>query len=165
MSKVFISVGSNLGDRSSYISLSINELKAHPSIKDIKKSSLMETEPVGVKDQQYYINQILIVSTTLMPKDLLYILKSIEQRLGRVKRAPWAEREIDLDIIAYDDQSVITDELSVPHRELMNRAFILKGCTELMPSYVVPLYEKTVLTLYNELKAEVSSQKIRVLAP
>lgn len=159
-SKVFISLGSNVGDSLSYLSLAVFGIEQVHSTKVLGKSYVMKTEPVGVTGQPDYLNQVLLIETELAPYDLLVCLKNIEQNLGRVKRARWAEREIDIDIIAYSDQMVDSQDLCIPHKQLLNRLFILMGCVQLMPEYIVLPFKKTVSELFENLDDTVKSQKI-----
>jgi len=133
LKKVLLSLGSNIGDRFFYIKKAIEELSELRDLKVLSKSSLMETSPVGVTGQKNYLNVVLLVETNIPPLQLLKELKIIEKRLGRQVRARWAEREIDIDILTYEGVTLETTELCLPHKELSNRLFALKGCAELVP--------------------------------
>ena len=130
--KVLLSLGSNIGDRLSYITKAIDELNAIKNLRVLSKSSLMETSPIGVIGQQNYLNAVLLVETTIEPLHLLVEIKAIEKKLGRKPRARWAEREIDIDILTYEGVTLETTELCLPHKELQNRLFALKGAAELV---------------------------------
>ena len=145
---VFVSLGSNLDDKKSNIYSAIDRISQLPGVKIVGRSTLMRTSPVGVQDQEEYLNQVILISTDTQPLPLLSEFKKIEQLLGRKKRARWAQREIDIDIVAYEGVEMRTSELNIPHIELPNRLFLLKGCMELGPDYVVEGYGLTMKELY-----------------
>ena len=131
--KVLLSLGSNIDDRLSYIKKAIDELGKVKDLKILSKSSLMETNPIGVTGQRNYLNAVILVETKIEPLQLLSEIKLIEQKLGRKQRTRWAEREIDIDILTYEGVNLDTPELCIPHKELPNRLFVLKGGAELVP--------------------------------
>ena len=131
--KVLLSLGSNIGDRLLYIRKAIDELSKIKNLKILSESSLMETSPIGVIGQQNYLNIVVLIETQIEPLQLLKEIKAIEQRLGRLPRTRWAEREIDIDILTYEGVTIETLELCIPHKELQNRLFALKGGAELVP--------------------------------
>jgi 2-amino-4-hydroxy-6-hydroxymethyldihydropteridine diphosphokinase len=93
----------------------------------------METSPVGVTGQSNYLNVVILIETNIPPLKLLTELKEVEKQLGRKPRARWAEREIDIDILTYEGVTLESPELCIPHKELANRLFALKGASELVP--------------------------------
>jgi 2-amino-4-hydroxy-6-hydroxymethyldihydropteridine diphosphokinase len=163
LKKVFISLGSNLGDRAFYIKKAIKLISENPSIKLIKASRLMETSPLGPIPQGSYLNQILMIFTSMSPPDLLSFLKLIELKLGRKKRKKWAQREIDIDIIAYQGAITRTVELWIPHKETANRLFVLEGLKELEPSYVLEGETETVEQIYKSRVEKLKDQKVKFL--
>ncbi len=124
MTKVWLALGSNLGDRAGYLEAA---RKALPDvgIMLVRASRVAETEPVGVKDQPRFLNQVLEVETSLEPRPLLESVKNLEQQLGRTARQRWGPREIDIDILRYDGRTVDEPGLHIPHAELQNRLFLL----------------------------------------
>ena len=102
--RVFLGLGSNLGDRQKNISGVVSVLKGVHGIKFLKSSSIYETEPWGNKEQPGFLNSVIEVETDLAPQDLIKTLKKIESRLGRNKREKWMEREIDIDVLFYGDE-------------------------------------------------------------
>lgn len=163
LKKVFISLGSNLGDRATYIRNARRLVCDNPGIKLVRSSKLMETSPLGPIPQGEYLNQILMVLTAISPPDLLNFLKLIELKLGRKKRKKWAQREIDLDIIAYQGAITRTSELWIPHKETANRRFVLEGMKELDPGYILEGSEETVEQLYFRKIKELRSQIVKFL--
>ena len=146
---ILLSLGSNIGDRRSYLKKAIQELEKIKRLKILSRSSIMETSPVGVKGQNNYLNAVLLAQTDIAPLELLKELKKIERELGRKDRSRWAEREIDIDILIYDGVQMKTTELTLPHKELLNRLFVLKGCAELVPE-MKTLYQSRFEALSND---------------
>ncbi|MEI6093007.1 MAG: 2-amino-4-hydroxy-6-hydroxymethyldihydropteridine diphosphokinase [bacterium] len=146
--KVFISFGSNIGDKNDYIRRALLLVCSSSNTSLISCSSLMTTSPVGVNGQDDYINQVAIISTNIKPLQLIKEFKSIEAKLGRKQRARWSEREIDIDIVIYEGVLMNDKELVIPHKELLNRLFLLKGCLDLEPEYVVEGLGITLKELY-----------------
>ena len=132
MVEAFIGLGSNLGDRKGNILRAVDLLRQSRQI-DVKDvSTLLETQPVGpVHDQPPFLNGVAAIETSLKPEELLSELLSIEQRLGRVRKARWGPRNIDLDILLYGQERIDHPHLKIPHPEINNRAFIQAGLQEL----------------------------------
>lgn len=124
MTRVWLALGSNLGDRAGYLQAA---RAAFPlaGISVIRASRVDETEPVGIRDQPPFLNQVLEVETSLEPRPLLDALKRIEGQLGRTAHQRWGPREIDIDILRYDGRVVDEPGLHIPHAELQNRPFLL----------------------------------------
>jgi 2-amino-4-hydroxy-6-hydroxymethyldihydropteridine diphosphokinase len=163
LKKVFISLGSNLGDRAAYIRNATRFISDNPGIKLVRSSRLMETSPLGPVPQGEYLNQILMIFTTMSPPDLLSALKLIELKLGRKKRKRWAQREIDIDIIAYQGAITRTTELWIPHKEIPNRLFVLEGLKELDPGYILEGSTESVEQLYFSKVKGLKSQIVKFL--
>jgi dihydropteroate synthase len=122
--RVWLALGSNLGDRAGYLRAAVEALP-EVGITLVRASRVAETEPVGVRDQPPFLNQVLEVETSLEPRPLLEAVKSVEQHLGRTARVRWGPREIDIDILRYDSRTVDEPGLHIPHPELENRPFLL----------------------------------------
>ena len=125
MTRVWLALGSNLGDRAGYLAAARAALPK-AGITVVKASRVAETEPVGVRDQPRFLNQVLEVETSLEPRPLLDAVKNLEQQLGRTARQRWGPREIDIDILTYDGRTVDEVGLHIPHAELQNRPFLLE---------------------------------------
>jgi 2-amino-4-hydroxy-6-hydroxymethyldihydropteridine diphosphokinase len=121
---VWLALGSNLGDRAGYLQAA-REALPEVGVIVVRASRVAETEPVGIRKQPGFLNQVLEVETSLEPRPLLDALKQIEQELGRTARERWGPREIDIDILRYDGRIVDEPGLHVPHPELQNRPFLL----------------------------------------
>lgn len=128
MSKVYLSLGTNLGDKESNLKHAL--LLLSEEVKILKTSSLYETEPVGFKDQPWFLNMVFEGDTDLSPSDLLCFTKSIESEMKRIKTIVNGPRIIDIDILLYDDEKIETENLIIPHPRMLERAFAM-----------VPLYE------------------------
>ena len=138
MSIAYIALGSNLGNREENILKSIDLLKSK-QIETTKRSSIIETEPVGLKEQPKFLNCVIKIETELPPIDLLNTTKEIEKNLGRIKTIINGPRIIDLDILLYDDIIINTDELTIPHPRIMERSFVLDPLNEIDPDLAAKL--------------------------
>jgi 2-amino-4-hydroxy-6-hydroxymethyldihydropteridine diphosphokinase len=143
--KVYLALGSNLGDRMSNLASAVERLSRKITIKKI--SSVYETEPVYYKEQPLYLNAVLSAVTELDPFELLRFVKSIESDLGRQPRFRNAPRTIDIDILFYGDQVAETAELIIPHPRIAERAFVLMPLAEIAPRLVHPLLQERVSEL------------------
>lgn len=132
---IFVSLGSNIGDREVFLSLAREELKKIGKI--IKQSSIYETEPLG-DSKHYFLNQIVEIETNLDPQSLLQAFKKIEKKIGRRQRGRWMEREIDLDLLFVSDLNFWSKDLKVPHSEIQHRKFVLQPLSEVAPNFVHP---------------------------
>ena len=150
MSIAYIGIGSNLGDRERNCEEALNRLLKR-GIKVIKRSSLHETEPWGVKEQPKFLNMAVKVETGLSPEELLKNLKEIEIDLGRGESKRWGPRIIDLDILFYDDRIIKRDDLEIPHPGTRDREFVLKPLSEIAPGKIHPVFKKSVKEMFTEL--------------
>ena len=124
MTRVWLALGSNVGDRARYLAAARAALP-QAGIALIRESHVAETAPIGVTDQPAFLNQVLEGETALDPMALLKTVKDIERQLGRKPRVRWGPREIDIDILRYDEATVDQPGLHIPHPELRNRPFLL----------------------------------------
>ena len=150
MPLVFISIGSNLGDRIENCITAVQEISSFANI--LAVSSIYETEPVGQEDQPYFINCVIKIETGLSPSGLLASLQSVEDKLGRRREERWGPRVIDLDVIFYNDLIIATDELTIPHPRAHLRRFVLLPLYEIAPEKVHPVLKTSASDLLNELK-------------
>ena len=146
MTRAYVGVGANLGDREATIRAA---LAALPDV--VAVSELRETAPVGVVDQPPFLNGAAALETELAPRELLDVLLDVERRLGRERRERWGPRTIDLDLLLYGDRRVDSDTLSVPHPRLHERKFVLEGLAELCPNRTVPGLDLTVRELLEKM--------------
>lgn len=151
MSRVYIGLGSNKGNREEYIQRAINHLKQDEDIEVKKVSSIIETEPEGNVNQAKFLNLTLELESFLDPYTLFKRLKNIERLLGRKEsNEKWSPREIDLDILLFDDLVIKGKNLKVPHPLMHTRYFVLKPLSEIAPDALHPVYNKTIAELLNE---------------
>lgn len=156
----YIGIGTNLGDRLANIKTAINHLRADEKIVSIVLSNLYETEPIGYSEQPEFINGVIKVKTTFCLQDLFLFLKNIEKKMGRIKTIKYGPRIIDLDILFYDNAIYVDLDITVPHPQLQNRAFVLYPLSELCGSFIHPLFLKSVNSLKEKL---IDEQKIKML--
>ena len=129
--RVYIALGSNLGDRDAALARARLAIAATEGITVVGESRVEETEPIGPVGQGKYLNQMVAVDTTLAPRGLLEALHRIENAAGRVRARKWGPRTLDLDIVLIDGVKYSDSELTVPHPELPNRDFWLRELAEL----------------------------------
>lgn len=153
MSKVYIAVGSNLGNRASHLKEAEDRLQQVTGVYFKKKSPLYETEPVGGPEQRKYLNGVWEIETSLEAPALLGRLMEIEKSLGRERKGKNEPRPIDLDILFYGDKVIQNEGLSVPHPRLHERWFVLKPLADLCPDFVHPKKKKTVRELLLKVSA------------
>jgi 2-amino-4-hydroxy-6-hydroxymethyldihydropteridine diphosphokinase len=131
--RVYIALGSNLGDRDGHLRAAREALASLPETSLIAASSIEETAPLGGMQQPLYLNQMVLLETGLEPRPLLAALQSIEQRQGRRRTERWGARTLDLDIVRFGDRQVAETDLIIPHPELSNRDFWRRELAELSP--------------------------------
>ena len=144
----YVALGSNLGDKEANLRKAL-ELLQERSVEVVKTSSFICTEPYGVTDQPQFLNGVCEVRTSLVPLALLHTLLEIEQEMGRVRLRHWGERNIDLDLLLYEDVVMDTEELKLPHPDMQNRDFVLLPLAEIAPKLVHPILQKSIEELSN----------------
>jgi 2-amino-4-hydroxy-6-hydroxymethyldihydropteridine diphosphokinase len=139
VTRAYVGLGANLGDREATIRAAVEALAGEDGIAVVAVSSLRETEPVGVGEQPQFLNGVAAVETTLSARDLLDRLLEIEQRFGRVRiPGEHGPRTLDLDLLLYGDETIDEPGLAVPHPRLHERRFVLEPLAELAPGLLVP---------------------------
>jgi 2-amino-4-hydroxy-6-hydroxymethyldihydropteridine diphosphokinase len=161
VTKAYIGLGSNLGERETHVRRAVEQLAKLPRTKLERVSSLYDTDPVGEVEQPRFLNAVACVETELTAGELLWNLLLVEQRLGRVraKVKKWGPRTIDLDLIFYGDLVVDEPGLAVPHPEAHHRAFVLAPMAELEPGFVHPVLGETVAAILSRLPKESGVRK------
>lgn len=150
--KVYLSLGSNMGERDDFINDAIKELKLQDKIRNVKSSSLYTTKPYGKKDQDDFRNCICELESFYTPLELLNICQDIEEKNGRVREEEWGPRTLDVDIILFGNRIINTPELTVPHIDMQYRDFVLEPLCEIAKGAYHPVLHKRAIELYNELQ-------------
>jgi 2-amino-4-hydroxy-6-hydroxymethyldihydropteridine diphosphokinase len=135
---VFLSLGSNLGDRRATLENALDRLEATATLRVSRRSSLYETAPVGKTDQPRFLNVVAEVETALSPEALLEAVQNVELALGRTRTVRWGPRTLDIDILLYGDATIRTARLVVPHPEMTRRRFVIEPLLEIAPDLVLP---------------------------
>lgn len=151
MNRAYIALGSNIGDKAAHLQAAIRLIRALPTTKAVRASSIYETSPVGYVDQDLFYNMVVELDTTLSAEHLLTELQQIEHQEGRKRLFKNGPRTLDLDILLYNSEMIQMDGLTVPHPRMQDRAFVLAPLAELVSSYIVPGLNQTVAELYQDL--------------
>ena len=150
MSIAYIALGSNLGDKEANLRQALKMLLVK-GLQIRSVSSFFKTEPYGVTDQPEFINAVACVKTDLAPEKLLKLLLDTELEMGRVRLRHWGERNIDLDLLLYDDLIYYSEKLVLPHPDMQNRFFVLQPLSEIAADKIHPVYKKSIQTLLKSL--------------
>lgn len=145
MQRIFLALGSNVGRRRKHIEQTVALLKE--SVDDVTVAPLYESRAVGYTEQNNFLNTVLKGHTMLTPEELLKFVKSTEKKVGRVARFHWGPREIDIDILFYDDLILNTEKLKIPHPFLHERDFVLKPFCDVESNFIHPILKRTVKEL------------------
>ena len=151
MNTVFLLTGSNLGNRAENLGKTLDLLNLSTGI-ILDESAIYETQAWGVNDQPDFLNQVLKLRTILNPFDLLTHIERIEEEIGRSETFRGGPREIDIDILLFNDLIVEKEGICIPHIHLHNRKFVLIPLNEIAPSFTHPKYNKTIGELLSECK-------------
>jgi 2-amino-4-hydroxy-6-hydroxymethyldihydropteridine diphosphokinase len=156
LKRVYLGLGSNMGDREAAIESALNALNT-PDLRLLRKSSLYETEPIGFKDQAWFLNMAAEFETDLFPRQLLHRMQKVELGMGRVRSVRNGPRTIDIDVLLYGNSVIKTEELEIPHPRYRERRFTLAPMAELSPNLRDPVTKQTM----SEMLAGLSGQAIR----
>ena len=164
MENIFLGIGSNMDDPSKKCLELISLLKRQADITLKESSSFYRTEPVGYKEQDWFINLVVRVSSGLRPEKLLIRCKEMEKDMGRKKSSiPGGPRAMDIDILFYDRLILDTEELTIPHPGLHLRKFVLLPLNEINKDFIHPVLNKSVSELLSELKDNLVVEKLMVI--
>ena len=152
MSIAYIALGSNLGDKEKNLRRALL-LLTQQGVEVVRVSSFLSTEPYGVTDQPQFLNAVACVRTSLAPLALLNVLLATELAMGRVRLRHWGERNIDLDLLLYEDVVLDLPRLHLPHPDMQNRDFVLLPLAEIAPELKHPTLQKTIWELKENLRS------------
>ncbi|WP_432663498.1 2-amino-4-hydroxy-6-hydroxymethyldihydropteridine diphosphokinase [Wukongibacter baidiensis] len=152
MSKAYLGLGSNIGDTKENIDSAIDILKSHEKIEVTKVSSYYETEPVGYEDQDWFLNVVLEIDTTLKPYELLELCNLIEEKLKRKRIVRWGPRTIDVDILLYEGFESEDEKLTIPHPRMTERAFVMIPLNEITSE--IKINDKSISEILKSLDGE-----------
>lgn len=151
MTRVYIALGSNVGDREGNLARAI-ELLSQRGVRESRRASIYETEPVGMRDQTWFLNSVVQAETELMPTQLMNTLLEIEREMGRQRRERNGPRVIDLDILLYGTSTLKTKEVEIPHPRMAERRFVLAPLAEIAADARHPVSNKTIGELLDALE-------------
>ena len=145
--RVFLGLGSNIGNRQDYLTMAHNKLRAESEIQFIQSSPVFETSPWGVRDQPSFLNQVIEIETVLRPWELLLLTKRIERKAERQKQVRWGPRTLDIDILLYGNIRYADEVIRIPHPRLHERRFVLEPLASIAPDLWIPGQGATVKEL------------------
>jgi 2-amino-4-hydroxy-6-hydroxymethyldihydropteridine diphosphokinase len=156
---IYLSLGSNMGDREAHLRDAITRLETLGRV--VSVSSFYETEPVAVRNQDWFLNCAVGLETTKAPEQLMAAILQIEQEMGRQRLQNKGPRIIDIDNILFSDEIIDWPELTVPHPAMQDRRFVLEPLAEIAPEARHPVLRKTVRELLDALPAGQVTQKVQ----
>jgi 2-amino-4-hydroxy-6-hydroxymethyldihydropteridine diphosphokinase len=135
VTRAYLGIGSNLGDRLAYLQLAVDELAGAEGVTVVGVSPVYETAPVGGPEQPDYLNAVVAVDTTLAARELLHLAQGIEREAERVRTVRWGPRTLDVDVLLVGDDVIDDPDLVVPHPRLAERAFVVVPLADLDPAW------------------------------
>lgn len=156
VTRVYIALGSNIGNSFQHIKQAIRDIDNLEGCKVLEMAPIYKTKPVGVVDQPDFLNTVIVVETTTPAQKLLGQFLAIETSLKRERITRWGPRTIDIDILFYGQETIDQDDLKIPHPRLHEREFVLRPMRDLSPDLIHPAIGMTIEELYNQLASDSS---------
>jgi len=156
--RVYLSLGSNVGDREDHLRGAITRLESIARV--ISVSSFYETEPMEVTNQPWFLNCAVKVETTKMPKQLMAAILEMEREMGRLRTIKKGPRTVDIDILLFGDAVVDSQEVTIPHPAMHERRFVLEPLAEIAPEARHPVFKKTVSEMLDALPGGQTVRKV-----
>lgn len=158
MKRVYLGLGSNMGERETLLRSALDALKG-PGLRLMRASSLYETEPIGIREQNWFLNLVAEFETELFPKQLLHRMQKVELGLGRVRSVKNGPRTIDIDILLFGNAVMKTEELEIPHPRYRERRFTLAPLAELNPGLRDPVTGQTMAEMLSALTGQTARKR------
>lgn len=155
MKKVYLGLGSNLGDREAMLREAVRAIES-PRLHVLRVSPLYETEPMDLPAQNWFLNLVVEAETDLFPRQLLHRTSKVEAQLGRRRLTPKGPRSIDIDILLFGNAVIDTPSLTIPHARFRQRRFVLAPLADMAPDLRDPVTRKTIRELLGELQGQVA---------
>ncbi len=152
--KAYLSIGSNIGDREGYLDQAVDYLNNEEDTRVTAVSDYIETKPWGDVEQEDFLNGALEIETLKTPRELLSTAMAIEKEAHRERLVRWGPRTLDVDILFYDDEIIMEEDLKIPHVEIPRREFVLEPLSAIAPYYMHPVLHRSVAELLEDLRKE-----------
>ena len=156
----YIGIGSNVGNKLFQCQEALSEILRIDRHRLLAQSSFYRTQPLGYSAQDWFVNSVIKIETTLGARELLRSLKGIELRLGRQETFRWGPRTIDLDLLFYDEEEFESEELQLPHPHLHKRQFVLAPLAEIDPFLIHPVLRKTIRDILDQMKEDQGVERL-----
>ncbi|MCF8241490.1 MAG: 2-amino-4-hydroxy-6-hydroxymethyldihydropteridine diphosphokinase [Melioribacteraceae bacterium] len=156
MNNIYLALGSNRGDRVDNLKKAVQKINSPNNCSVTKISSIYETKPYGEIEQQNFYNAVIEITYHLNPEKLFELVKQIENEIGRTKTVKWGPREIDIDILLFGNQYFQNDEITIPHKDMLNRDFVLLPLLEINKEIIHPVEQVYIKDLdFNQLQSNI----------